>query len=140
MATRQPHEYFRRHSALADWLKPVRPKDRDAIIEEDSTRSARLELLNDLIGLPILRTITFSGREVTERSKRFESFRRCASGAYALRAFRLEGRNDVLRNRNLPVDELMSWLESRIDDVRDYELEFSPHLPNLRFNPVGVPT
>ncbi|MFI0713751.1 PEP-utilizing enzyme [Streptomyces inhibens] len=129
MARPTPQEYFRRHSALADWLAHVRPERRDAILAEDSTRAARLGLLHELMGLPILATTHFSGGELAARARSFESFRASAEGAYAVRAFHRSDES-VLRNRNLPVPELTSWLESKAGDLDQYDIEFSPHMPN----------
>lgn len=130
MKNRAPQEYFRRHSALSDWLRPARPESREAILAEDLTRSERLEKLNELIGLPILGTSRFDGSEIQHESGRFKSFRQYAKGPYAVRAVQKSDETRVVRNRNLPLNELLVWLGQTIGNLSGYWLEFSPHVPN----------
>lgn len=130
MTTAGPAEYFRQHSALADWLRAVSPTERDSILVEDATRSTRLEFLSETIGLPIVATVIFSGAEVQAGAPRFAQFVEAARGPYALRAFKVDNRDQVFRNRNLPVPQLIDWLRALNLDVPAYELEFSQHLPN----------
>ncbi|MEU7843837.1 PEP-utilizing enzyme [Micromonospora sp. NPDC049114] len=131
MTSNRPVEYFRQHSALADWLRAVRAEARNTILAEDSTRSSRLELLSQLMGLPIIEAITFDGSEVASRSERFTSFARSAQGRYAVRAFpRREDGGQVHRNRNLPLPALVDWLTQQDLDLDSYEIEISQHLPN----------
>ncbi|MFR0355722.1 PEP-utilizing enzyme [Streptomyces sediminimaris] len=129
MTRPSPQEYFRSHSALADWLAVARPDSREAILNEDSTRSSRLRFLHERMGLPILHVVPFSGQQVAERAPEFEEFLRTARGAYAVRSFH-RGTETVVRNRNLPVDELLQWLESKVSDLSDCDIEFTPHMPN----------
>jgi len=136
-------EYFRQHSALADWLKAVRPVERDAILAEDSTRSSRLELLSVSMGLPIVGVTSFSGKEIADHSARLRDFVAKASGRYAVRAFPPTDSGKVLRNRNLPVAQLVEWLERQGIELTGYVVEFSEHLPNqwatiFAVRPVGV--
>jgi hypothetical protein len=130
MTIGSPAEYFQQHSALADWLRAVSPTDRDSILTEDSTRSARLAFLAEVIDLPIVNAITFAGNEVDPTSPRLTQFVKSARGPYALRAFKVDNRDQVFRNRNLPVEQLMDWLDGLHLDLAQYELEFSQHLPN----------
>jgi phosphohistidine swiveling domain-containing protein len=143
MTTDRPAEYFREHSALADWLRVIGSADRDAIVAEDSTRFGRLRQLNEAIGLPIVATTTFSGSEVDPPASEFADFVVSARGQYALRAFQTGDREKVFRNRNLPLEQLLTWLHSLDLELSDYELEFSQHLPNewaaiLVVNDTGV--
>ncbi|MEV4703932.1 PEP-utilizing enzyme [Actinoplanes sp. NPDC049316] len=138
-----PIEYFRKHSALADWLKAVQPVERDAILAEDSTRSSRLELLSSMMGLPIVGVTAFSGNEVENHAESFDHFVATASGRYAVRAFPPSESGKVLRNRNLPVTQLVDWLEHQGVDLDGYSIEFSEHLPNhwasiFAVRPTGV--
>ncbi|NBE79609.1 PEP-utilizing enzyme [Micromonospora rubida] len=130
MTADRTKDYFRQHSALADWLRAVRSGDRSPILAEDSTRSSRLKFLADTIGLPIIGTTTFTGREVASNSDRFTAFVRSADGRYAVRAFPSHDGGQVLRNRNLPLDPLVAWLMRQGLDLDTYEIEFSQHLPN----------
>jgi len=130
MTSHEPQEYFRRHSALSDWLRPAGAEGRNAILAEDSTRSTRLEKLSKLIGLPILGTAKFDGTEVEKSESRFESFQRQARGPYAVRAIQRTDESRVFRNRNLPIDQLLTWLHGTVGDLSPYVLEFSPHVPN----------
>lgn len=131
MDSSEPQEYFRRHSALSDWLRPASADVRNEIILEDLTRSARLEKLNELIGLPILRTTKFDGADVETSKPNFQSFQRQARGPYAVRAIRKSDETRVLRNRNLPIDQLLTWLHNTVGDLSSYLIEFSPHVPNV---------
>ncbi len=126
----QPHEYFRRHSALSDWLRPADPDRREAILTEDLSRADRLAALNSVIGLPIVDATRFSGAEVVEQSSRFAEFERSAIGPYAVRAVPQADDGSVVRNRNLPIQDLVAWLHTQMGDIADYTLEFSPHVPN----------
>lgn len=130
MASHEPQEYFRRHSALSDWLRPASAEGRNAILSEDLTRSTRLEKLNQLIGLPILGTTKFDGADVEASDVTFKAFQRHARGPYAVRAIQKTDKSRVFRNRNLPIDQLLIWLHHTVGDLSPYLLEFSPHVPN----------
>jgi phosphohistidine swiveling domain-containing protein len=138
-----PMEYFRQHSALADWLKAVHPDERDAILAEDSSRSSRLQLLSSTMGLPIVGVTAFAGEEITNHSVALDDFLATAAGRYAVRAFPPSDSGKVLRNRNLPVTQLVEWLEQQGIDLAGYAIEFSEHLPNhwasiFAVRPTGV--
>lgn len=130
MATDPPTEYFREHSALADWLRAVSPAERDSILAEDSARSHRLKRLKETIDLPIISAVTFPGSATDPPSTQFAEFVAVAQGRYALRAFKVGDRDQVFRNRNLPIHQLLTWLDGLELNLADYELEFSQHLPN----------
>lgn len=126
----QPQEYFQRHSALSDWLRPAASDRREAILAEDLTRADRLAVLNSVIGLPIVDATRFSGTEVIEQFARFAEFERSAIGPYAVKAVLQADDGIVVRNRNLPIQDLIAWLHTQVGDIADYTLEFSPHVPN----------
>src|ERR1700734_935164 len=130
MSARRPRDYFRSNSALSDWLSAASPASRAAIVSEDLGRSRRLSLLHEIIGLPILDTSHFAGAQVIDNANAFREFHETARGPYAVRAVHSDNREDVLRNRNLPVDDLLRWLRGKVADIRRYDLEFSPHVTN----------
>lgn len=123
-----PNSYFRRHSALSDWLRPASAQAREAIIGEDLSRASRLDVLAEQIGLPVTSVQRFDGAQL--QSPRFRAFVQEAEGAFAVRALHKEQESRILRNRNLPVPELLEWVEENIVPVEEFDLEFSPHVPN----------
>jgi phosphohistidine swiveling domain-containing protein len=130
MPTREPRDYFRTRSALSDWLTAAAPESRTTIIGEDFERSRRLARLHELTGFPILETRHFTGAETVAATPRFQEFADRATGSYALRAVHRDDREHVFRNRNLPLPDLLRWLQGKVADITDFDLEFSPHLAN----------
>jgi phosphohistidine swiveling domain-containing protein len=127
-----PQDYFAGHAALADWLQAADAGRREQLLAADSNRQARLEALNLLIGLPILHLSAFSYRQVVEDEESFTEFRvSAADKAYALRIVDDREKKVLVRNRNLPVPDLVTWLNSsHLSDIEHLVCEFSRHLPN----------
>ena len=129
MSARKPCDYFRTNSALSDWLTAASPASRTAIITEDLDRARRLSVLHEVTGLPIPEAWHFSGSQIAHADHDFREFSEAAHGEYAVRAIPRENKKDVIRNRNLPVSELVRWLQGRVGDIEKYDLDL-PHLTN----------
>jgi phosphohistidine swiveling domain-containing protein len=108
----------------------ARPASRVTIISEDLKRSRRLSKLHELAGFPILGTHHFSGLDVVRDDPRFRAFVDSAVGSYALRVVQRDDKEHVFRNRNLPLPELLRWLKTKVVDIENFDLEFSPHMTN----------
>lgn len=122
-----PTGYFRKHTALAHWLSAATSDSARAILEEDATRAARLELLHDLIGLPIIESTTFRGADLVDRTKSLKHYLAAADGPYAIRI--LSDGMVINRNRNLPAEQLVKWALAQ-EDLKGQVVEFSRHIPN----------
>jgi phosphohistidine swiveling domain-containing protein len=122
-------EYFGKHLSLSDWTIQTNLSNKESIIQEDATKRKRLNVLNDIIELPIIKTYQFTYEEIIKSSDSFESFLEIAGEKkYALRAHPKEKGLPILRNRKLKVSELLSWLMNEKIEFKNYEYCFELHI------------
>jgi len=121
--------YFQEHLSLSDWLIQANVGNRDDFVREDATKRDRLRLLNEIIGLPIVPTTSLTTRDIVDQSDAYEALLYDAGNTpYALRAVPRAQGLPVLRNRKLPVGELVSWFLSQGADLSRYDLSFEVHI------------
>jgi len=121
--------YFAAHASLSEWATRAGLAGRDSLIREDATKRKRLAFLADVMGLPIVRSHSFSWEQLRDRDPDFEKFvEHAGDRMYALRASPLKAGLPVLRNRRLTVPSLLGWLEGIDSDKADYEYHFEPHI------------
>lgn len=121
--------FFKAKSSLSEWLTESKSKFTDIFIEEDSSKSNRLSLMNDLFGLPIVTKNVFLLEDIKKHSQKYLDFKKkAASMPYAIRANPLENNLPILRNRNLNVQDLEDWILNQLFDFEKYSIEFSPHV------------
>jgi phosphohistidine swiveling domain-containing protein len=121
--------YFQEHLSLSDWLIGANIQDRDEIVREDATKRDRLRLLNQIIGLPIVPTTSLTTRDIIDQSDTYLALLSSAGDTpYAVRAVPRVGGLPVLRNRRLPVRDLVKWLFSMGADLNSYDLSFEVHI------------
>lgn len=122
-------KYFETHLSLSEWAIQTDLTNKEDIIKEDGTKRKRLQILNESIGLPIVKSYSFSYGEITEPSDSFRSFKMIAGEQdYALRVQPKVAGLPILRNRKLKVPELLKWIMSETIDFANYEYSFEPHI------------
>lgn len=122
-------EYFKKHLSLSEWALQTNISNRDRLVKEDASKKQRLKLLNQTIGLPIVKTYSFSYKDISGPSNAFSSFSVEAGDIpYALRATPKQEGLPVLRNRKLPVKELVTWLLASDIDFEKYDFSFEQHI------------
>jgi hypothetical protein len=122
-------QYFGEHLSLSQWAMQANVGAQEALIQEDGSKRTRLGFLNTAMGLPVVSNAVFTYADMLTPSETFASFReRADSLPYALRANPKVDGLPVLRNRKLPVHDLVRWISSSGVDFDRYEFSFEQHI------------
>lgn len=122
-------QYFGEHLSLSQWAMQANVGAHEALIQEDGSKRTRLGFLNTAMGLPVVSNAVFTYADMLTPSETFASFReRAGSLPYALRANPKVDGLPVLRNRKLPVQDLVHWISSSGIDFDRYEFSFEQHI------------
>jgi len=120
--------YFGKHLSMSEWARRAGLPASNAIVQEDSDKRARLDVLAEVLRIPILHTLQFDASEVIAPSERFLRFARGAdSQLYAARGRSSDPAQPVLRARGKTVDHLAAWIGS-VENIDAYTFSFEQHV------------
>lgn len=127
--------------SFTEWFAAIgRTQIAQAIRKEDNSRTDRLELLFQSIGLPYERPVRFSARALLDRKPEFLEF--LAKHGKELCALRLVADNPNLpkfRNRGPTLSECYEkWLPKQQFDPAHYTAEIYPHTDQLLWSSIFV--
>jgi phosphohistidine swiveling domain-containing protein len=122
-------DYFDRHLSLSEWAIQANVLNKEGLIKEDASKRTRLDFLNKVIGLPVIKVYSFSYKDLSESTFSFLSFvENAGNKLYALRMTPKEDGLPVLRNRKQILKNLVDWALSSDIDHNKYDYRFELHV------------
>src|SRR5262245_9708060 len=121
--------YWEKQVSLTEWFEAIGHPDAAKLRREDNDKRERLNVLNQIIGLPFDKPAQFSAADVAKRSPAFRRYLK--EHGHELCAVRIIPLGDPslpkLRMRGHSVAEGTKWFDEQSIDPAHYRVDFVPH-------------
>lgn len=121
-------QLYKTQISLTEWFEKSSHPLAEKIKIEDNKKRDRLQILNDIAGIPFDKPIQFKANDITNNSPDFSKFleenkdRLCA-----IRLMPLDSSLPKLRMRGHTVSNAIKWFEEQRIDPQKYVVDFTPH-------------
>jgi phosphohistidine swiveling domain-containing protein len=121
-------EILKTQKSLTEWLEDIKHADAALIRKEDAAKRDRLQVLNNIIGLPFDKPTQFEAADLRDDSPAFTQFLK--ERGDELCALRLNPKKDglpKLRMRGKTIKDAYAWFKEQRVNSSDYGADFIPH-------------
>lgn len=119
---------YKKQISLTEWFESLHHEKTEILRAEDNEKRERMNVLNEIIGLPYDKPEKFSASDISNRSEKFVKFlEERGDELCALRLIPLEANLPKLRMRGKSVRDVITWFEEQNIDPEKYRADFVPH-------------
>lgn len=132
-------ELYQTQISLTEWLEKTNHPLTEKIRQEDNVKRERLGELNQLIGIPFDKPVTFSATDIAENTPAFQAYlREHGHELCALRLIPKEKGLPKLRMRGDSVQNVLKWFGEQKIDPSKYQADFVPHSNEQKWSSIFV--
>ncbi len=130
---------YKTQISLTEWFEEFGYENASEFRKEDNEKRTRLEILNQVLGLPFDRPHQFPAEALKNNSPDFAEF--IKEHAHELCALRLIPNNHALpklRMRGHTMEQAMVWFREQTIDATMYKADFVPHLEHNEWSTIFI--
>lgn len=125
--------------SLTEWLEKIGHEKAREFREEDNEKRERMNVLNEVIGLPFDRPAQFSAIDIATNSIPFQQFLAARENELcALRLIPLDPSLPKLRMRGHTVQDAVKWFHAQQIEPLKYRADFVPHTEHTLWSTIFV--
>lgn len=130
---------YKTQISLTEWFANTNHKITNQLRLEDNQKRERLDTLNQVIGLPFDKSVTFEGADVANPTPKFSTF--IKTHGKELCAIRLMPKNSSLpklRTRGDTIENSLIWFKQQSIDPSKYTVDFVPHGERQKWSTIFI--
>lgn len=139
MADDKLAELLKTQKSLTEWFEDINHSDAVKLRNEDNEKRERLNVLNEVVGIPFDKPTQFNAIDLSNKSTKFKTFLK--NRGNELCALRLIPKVDSLpklRMRGKTINDAYKWYLEQSIDPANYRADFVPHPPDYSWATIFI--